>query len=74
VQICFLALFKEKVNKLLDQVNSSRISGIWQGNLVSGRILEIQKGRPVHPYYKYNSFSRGTGTLEFLSFGKVYIY
>jgi hypothetical protein len=54
VQIFFLALFTEKLNKLLNQLNISRISGrlsgIWpvirylalpdirQANLVSGRI------------------------------------
>jgi hypothetical protein len=61
VQIFFLALFEEKQNKLLDQLNISQISvltgtgypalpDIRQGNLVSGRIPDIKKdglsGRP----------------------------
>jgi hypothetical protein len=53
VQIFFLALFEEKLNKLLDQLNISRISGIRpdirQGNLVSGRIPDIKKGRIIRP-------------------------
>jgi hypothetical protein len=47
VQIFFLALFEEKLYKLLDQLNISRISGIRQGNLVSGRIPDIKKGRII---------------------------
>jgi hypothetical protein len=76
VQIVCLALFEEKLNKFLDYLIISRISGypalpdIRQGNLVSGRIPDIKKGRiirpdirpagyPVHPYFsqtKRNNF------------------
>jgi hypothetical protein len=48
--IFFLALFEEKLNKLLVQLNISRISGrisgirpYRQGNLVSGRIPDLKK-------------------------------
>jgi hypothetical protein len=37
VQIFFIVLFEEKLNKLLDQLNISRISGI-RPNRISGRI------------------------------------
>jgi hypothetical protein len=58
VQIFFLALFKEKVNNLSDQVNISRISGRIFGiqpYRISGRaiwypaIKKIQKGRIIRP-------------------------
>jgi hypothetical protein len=63
VQIFFLALFEEKLNKLpvLDQLNICRISGtgypalldirldIQHDNLVSGRIPDIKKGRIIRP-------------------------
>jgi hypothetical protein len=41
VQIFYLALFEEKLNKLLDQLN--------QANLVSGRIPDIKKDRIIQP-------------------------
>jgi hypothetical protein len=53
VQIFFLALFKEKVNLLWDQVPVIwylALPDIRQGNLISGRIPDIKKaglsGRP----------------------------
>jgi hypothetical protein len=49
VKIIFFALFEEKPNKLLDQLNITRISGIRQGNLVSGWIPDIIKGRIIRP-------------------------
>jgi hypothetical protein len=57
MQIFFLALFEEKLYKLLDQLNISRISGI-RPYRISGRIPDSKKGRiirpagyPVHPYF-----------------------
>jgi hypothetical protein len=62
VQILFLGLFEGELHKFFDKFNISRISGypalpdIRQGNLVSGQIPDIKKGRiiwpagyPVHP-------------------------
>jgi hypothetical protein len=52
VQIFFLALFEERLNKLLDQLSISRISGRISGirpyrisGWISGRIPDIKKGR-----------------------------
>jgi hypothetical protein len=60
VPIFFAALFEEKLNKLLDQLNISRITGI-RPNRISGRAiwypagyriskrLDYLEGYPVHP-------------------------
>jgi hypothetical protein len=54
MQIFFLALFEEKLNKLLDQLNIIRqdirhpaLLDIWQCNPISGRIPDMKKGRII---------------------------
>jgi hypothetical protein len=79
----FFALFEEKLNKLLDQLNISRISGIRpyrkpdirQGNLVSGRIPDIKKaglfGRISGASLKMQIFAR---LLSGAGKQRVYLY
>jgi hypothetical protein len=60
VQIFFLALFKEKVNNLLDQVNNSRISGI-RPYRISGRAIWYSPDIGYHKRPDYPA-SRISGT------------
>jgi hypothetical protein len=56
--ICFLALFEEKLNKLLDHLNISRISGIRlyriSGSSIwnpAGYRISNKARYPVHPNF-----------------------
>jgi hypothetical protein len=78
MQNSFLAFFEENLNKLLDQLNISRISGlipirypalpdIRQSNLVSGWIPDIKKGRIIRPDDRISGASLSQRKVPFLS-------